>query len=86
MGKSNTNSTEVGSCPKCRRNIVRPASMPKRKWWRVVLDEAQLVSNYNTIRSEIARTINTSSTLVRVWDANEQHDRRLAWAVTALGQ
>ena len=26
-----------------------------------VLDEAQLVSNYNTIRSEIARTINTSA-------------------------
>ena len=32
-----------------------------RKWWRIVLDEAQLVSNYNTIRSEIARTIKTSA-------------------------
>ena len=32
-----------------------------RKWWRVVLDEAQLVSNYNTVRSQLARKIITST-------------------------
>ena len=32
----------------------------KRQWWRVVLDEAQLVANYQSVRSEVAREIDTT--------------------------